>query len=78
VDEYCTCDCGTVFELARNPKGEWTERILHNFAGYTSDGANPSASLTLDSAGNIYGTTSFGGSGGFVSPGQGTAFEITP
>jgi len=52
-------DFGTVFELS--PDG--TETILHNFI-YTpdgSDGVNPAAGLVRDSAGNLYGTTSLGG-----------------
>src|ERR1700733_16174930 len=48
--------CGTVFKLA--PNG--TETLLHIFqAG--SDGAFPIAGLTMDDAGNMYGTTLNGG-----------------
>jgi hypothetical protein len=40
-----------------------TFTVLHDFTG-GPDGANPDAGLTMDSAGNLYGTTSGGGSGG--------------
>lgn len=60
--------CGTIFEIA--PDG--TETILHSF-GDGSKGANPSAGLVADAAGNLYGTTAFGGADNY-----GTVFEITP
>jgi uncharacterized repeat protein (TIGR03803 family) len=58
--------CGTVFELTKS--GPHT--VLHNFAGQ-SDGATPWDSLVTDSAGNLYGTTQFGGTNGI-----GTIFRI--
>jgi uncharacterized repeat protein (TIGR03803 family) len=48
--------CGTVYEL--DPKGKLT--VLHSFTG-GSDGAAPSGNLILDTAGNLYGVTIFGG-----------------
>jgi uncharacterized repeat protein (TIGR03803 family) len=79
-----TCDpfyqyCGSVFKLS-SPKtkgGKWTERVLHGFAGGT-DGANPNGGLVLDSKGDLYGTTVWGGSTGCDGPGCGTAFELKP
>ena len=50
-------DLGTVFKLS--PDG--TEVLLHSFAGGTTDGSSPKAGLIVDSAGNLYGTTSAGG-----------------
>lgn len=41
-----------------------TYNVVHNFSG-SPDGANPIAGVTLDAAGNIYGTTSAGGRMGF-------------
>jgi uncharacterized repeat protein (TIGR03803 family) len=49
-----------------------TETILYSFTG-GSDGDRPSGDLIFDQAGNIYGTTSFGG-----STFNGTTFELTP
>jgi uncharacterized repeat protein (TIGR03803 family) len=55
--------CGTVFKLAPPSLrgGKWTKTILHAFQGGKHDGNFPDAALTADSAGNLYGTTSFGG-----------------
>ena len=58
---------GLVFKLT--PSG--TETILHAFAG-ASDGANPTANLVLGSDGNLYGSTSAGGSSG-----DGTFFKVS-
>lgn len=50
---------GTVFQLAPQPDGSWEEHIIHRF-NYT-DGGEPYGGLVLDQAGNLYGTTEFGG-----------------
>lgn len=63
---------GTVFELTPKGGGNWTEKILHSFGSNGADGAGPEAGLIMDSAGNLYGTTSYGGT--FFS---GTVFELT-
>ena len=47
-------DDGTVFELSPSENG-WTEHILYSFQN-ESDGGHPGTSLTLDQAGNLYGT----------------------
>jgi uncharacterized repeat protein (TIGR03803 family) len=64
---------GTVFEL--DSSSGFAERVLHNFGvgGGPRDGYFPYAALTLDSAGNLYGTTSSGGLYSF-----GTVFELAP
>jgi uncharacterized repeat protein (TIGR03803 family) len=64
---------GTAFKLTP-PKGtgSWTETVIHSF-GHGTDGNSPRANLILDSSGNLYGTTMFGGS--FSS---GTVFELLP
>ncbi len=75
-----TYGCGTVFRLIRLSVNGWSEQILHSFACYPNDGANPYASVTVDAAGNLYGTTSQGGNGecGYYSSyGCGTIFELS-
>jgi len=51
------------------------EQVLHSFMGGT-DGNNPDGGLVADAAGNLYGTTTWGGPNS-VSP-YGTVFELTP
>jgi uncharacterized repeat protein (TIGR03803 family) len=65
--------CGTVFELTPRSGGGWREKILHNFNADGIDGIAAYAGLTLDAAGNLYGTTQGGGVHGY-----GTVFELTP
>src|SRR5207245_11562373 len=38
-----------------------TESFIHSVAGYPKDVAYPQAGLSFDSAGNLYGTTQYGG-----------------
>jgi hypothetical protein len=54
--------CGTVFKLTRSSTGAWSETILHRFVA-GSDGDHPT-SLIMDSAGDLYGTTGWGGGNG--------------
>ncbi len=62
---------GTVFKLAPNSSGRWTESVLHSFDQV--EGAAPLGDLIFDAVGNLYGTALY-------SPGSdgGTAFELTP
>ena len=66
-----SANAGTVFELSGSPSG-WQESVIYNFQGLT-DGKQPNSGLLLDTAGNLYGTTVFGGTGL-----GGTVFELTP
>jgi len=58
---------GTVFKLDLFGN----ETVLYNFQGTVGDGVNPAAGLIMDSAGNLYGTTEFGGANGY-----GTVFKL--
>ncbi len=62
--------CGSVFQLSPS-NGGWEYTSLYNLND-GDDGGNPEGGLILDSAGNLYGTTT--GSLG----GDGSVFEITP
>ena len=62
---------GAVYKL----DASGNETILHSFTGGL-DGADPEAGLIMDRLGNLYGTTSQGGSAS--GPGKGIVFEITP
>ncbi len=52
-------DVGTVYKLT-NAHGKWTETVLYSFKG-GNDGSSPISTLVSDEAGNLYGTTSAGG-----------------
>jgi uncharacterized repeat protein (TIGR03803 family) len=68
-----SCDgglgCGTVYQLTPSTTG-WTLSVLHTFDG--TDGDAPWAPMTFDNAGNLYGTTTTGGSG------HGVVFKLSP
>jgi uncharacterized repeat protein (TIGR03803 family) len=55
-------DAGTVYKLT-HANGSWTESVLYSFNG-APDGSSPISTLVADKAGNLYGTTSAGGTGG--------------
>ena len=63
---------GTVFELVNNA-GTYAEQVLYSFTG-GSDGEYPSAGLTMDASGNLYGIAAGGTAGVFelVNTGGGT------
>jgi uncharacterized repeat protein (TIGR03803 family) len=69
---------GNVFELRQGSRG-WSTHIIYTFHPAGHNAITPSfAGLTLDTAGNIYGTSSSGGTGSGCQHGCGTAYEITP
>jgi uncharacterized repeat protein (TIGR03803 family) len=69
-------DLGAVFKLSL-VNGFWTETFIYSFSG--PDGQDPHGGLVFDSAGNLYGTTVAGGTGGFCAgDGCGTVFKLTP
>jgi uncharacterized repeat protein (TIGR03803 family) len=75
---YCTTDnytCGTVFELSKNGDGTWSETPIHRFFKKSSDGFEPDAPLILDQAGNLFGTTKYGGKNEYYG---GMVFELKP
>ena len=77
--------CGTVFQLLPPAKkgGAWTENQLYIFKGKNSnDGETPAGGVIFDQAGNLYGTTAYGGSGDCIllgtTVGCGAVFQMTP
>ena len=69
--------CGTVFQLTPMGGGRWQQSVLYSF-GCFDDGKNPYGGVTLDAAGNLYGTTVAGGTGGVCSgDGCGVVFKLT-
>jgi len=68
----CTYGCGVVYKL--DPAGN--ETVLYNFTG-GADGGFPSSGLILDAAGDLYGTTSYGGATG-CGQGCGVVYKLDP
>jgi uncharacterized repeat protein (TIGR03803 family) len=66
---------GTVYKLTPTQSG-WQESDIYAFTG-AADGSSSEADLIFDSAGNLYGTTPFGGTG-TCQYGCGTVFEVSP
>jgi uncharacterized repeat protein (TIGR03803 family) len=64
---------GTAFKFTPKVGGGYTEKLLHNFNNNGTDGYTPLAGLIGDSSGNLYGTTSAGG-----THAGGTVFELVP
>jgi uncharacterized repeat protein (TIGR03803 family) len=75
--QYAQQSDGTVFEIGANG----TNTLLYAFgvgeagSAASSQGAGPIAGLILDNAGNLYGTTIFGGTNGFYN---GTVYKLSP
>lgn len=60
---------GSIFEMSP----QLGYRSIHRFGQVKNDGSGPQAALTVDSGGNLYGTTYHGGANG-----NGTVFKLTP
>ncbi len=63
---------GIVFAVSK-VKGKFAETYIYPFHNAPNDGSNPNAGVIVDAAGNIYGTTTFGGNSSF-----GAVFKLTP
>jgi uncharacterized repeat protein (TIGR03803 family) len=64
---------GSVFELSPTTSGPWTYTTLYAFTG-GSDGQLPNGGLVFDAAGNLYGTTHYGGN----PTSEGVVFKLSP
>ena len=65
--------CGTVFKLSPETNNRWKFSVVYSFDQSGGDGCSPTSGVVLDAAGNIYGTTEYGG---WYS--WGTVYEIIP
>lgn len=61
---------GTVFKLTP-AEGAWTYSVVHQFN--VTDGEFPEGTLLVDRNGNVFGTTTKGGTYGY-----GVVWEVTP
>jgi len=69
----CSVGCGEVFKLTKESDGSFSLSVLYSFQGsIAGDGENPYGAPILDSAGNIYGTTTAGGNG------SGIVYKLAP
>lgn len=70
-------DLGTVFELSPGSNGQYTYQLLHSFCALSecADGELPGGPLIVDAAGDVYGTTPYGG--GTPEEG-GEVYELVP
>jgi uncharacterized repeat protein (TIGR03803 family) len=70
-----TSNYGTVYELSPPSTigGAWTETLLYSFPGSSTNQQGPQGNLVFDTAGNLFGTTFWGGSNN-----NGTIFELSP
>lgn len=71
TDSGGAANAGVVFRLTPSGNG-WLDSVLYSFAG-SPDGAAPFSTLTFDSSGNLYGTTTGGGTAD-----GGTVYQLTP
>jgi uncharacterized repeat protein (TIGR03803 family) len=70
---------GVLYELKHSQEQNtaWTYATVYPFKA-PPDGACPAGSLTVDKAGEVYGTTQQGGSGQACQGGCGTVYEVSP
>ena len=70
---------GTVFKLTPPSAlgASWSQSVLFNFSGGSSDGGNPVAGVIVNNNGRLFGTASTGGSGGPPVSG-GVIFRLNP
>jgi uncharacterized repeat protein (TIGR03803 family) len=73
-----TYSAGTVYEMKHSADG-WKEHTIYEFKGGKNDGAGPRVgALVFDKSGNLYGTTTGGGTHEcFGTGGCGTVYRLT-
>jgi hypothetical protein len=70
---------GVVFQLTppQSSGGSWSYTGLHQFDG-GNDGQEPNSAPVFDSAGNLYGTTTYGPSSQACGRGCGVVYKVAP
>jgi len=63
---------GTIFKLSPSGGGQWTESVVHAFAG-SPDGSSSYNGMVVDPFGNFYGATVHGGTSD-----DGSVYQFTP
>ena len=73
--EFAVLGAALAMAAAGSASAAPTETVLHSFCSLPrcSDGSGPFAGLIADRAGNLYGTTFFGGAAG-----KGVVFKLSP
>jgi uncharacterized repeat protein (TIGR03803 family) len=71
----CYYGCGVAFELEK--ASGWSEKVLHTFTDFPTDGAYPAGGLTLYGSNSLLGTTVAGGTLPCCGKADGTLFELT-
>jgi uncharacterized repeat protein (TIGR03803 family) len=72
-------DPGTIFKLAPNANGSWTQSVLYSFTTEGLDGLFVVSAVIFDQAGNLYGTTVEGGNRSICGgQGCGVVYKLTP
>jgi uncharacterized repeat protein (TIGR03803 family) len=74
TDQGGQYESGSVFELT----SAGVEKTLHTFDPETGDGQYPYSGLTMDSTGNLYGATLYGGGTDCGGGGCGIIYKVTP
>jgi uncharacterized repeat protein (TIGR03803 family) len=70
---YGGLGCGTVYKLSPAKNNKWTHTVLYSFDPSHSEGCQPTGGVVFDKAGNLFGTTQWGGDYSY-----GTVYEIIP
>jgi uncharacterized repeat protein (TIGR03803 family) len=73
---FCVSALIVSFVTCALAMGQAKYEVFYNFGTNPNDGTAPNGDLVFDKAGNLYGTTPFGGS--VCSSECGTAFELSP
>jgi uncharacterized repeat protein (TIGR03803 family) len=77
TNDYCPFGCGVVYSLAPPAVAgaDWTYTMIYALDG--SSGIAPNGLVSM-SSGELFGSTAYGGKGGFPAGGTGTLFRLTP